>query len=50
MIELVKVLIFEIEVVGFDGLFLMKKVMCIGNFNLVIDEGYLIYFLEIKVI
>ena len=49
MTESAKVSTFETEVAGLDGNPSMKKVTRIGNFNLVTDDGYLIYSPENKV-
>ncbi|MEL0653758.1 MotA/TolQ/ExbB proton channel family protein [Pseudoalteromonas issachenkonii] len=48
MTESAKVSTFETEVAGLDGNPSMKKVTRIGNFNLVTDDGYLIYSPETK--
>tara|TARA_Y100000782_G_scaffold34429_1_gene38503 strand:+ start:758 stop:1789 length:1032 start_codon:yes stop_codon:yes gene_type:complete len=48
MTESAKVSTFETEVSGLDGNSTVKQVTRIGNFNLVTDEGYLIYSPETK--
>ena len=48
MTESAKVSTFESEVAGLDGNTAVKKITRIGNFNLVADEGYLIYSPETK--
>ena len=50
MTESAKVSTFETEVAGLDGSSSVKKVTRIGNFNLVTDDGYLIYSPETKAI